>query len=86
MNPKIEHDSAETFRALRDTVEITKRMKRLKISVADAIELLGDLLRGFEEYERQQEAEETLAFPTWMYRSPNHSRPETTYVMEEVSE
>lgn len=60
-------EPTSTFRILRNAAELAKTMKRSEIRLADALELLSDLLRAFDEYKRESRAEDGLPFPAWMY-------------------
>jgi hypothetical protein len=53
-----------------DLVEILALMERLRMTPADCLALLADVLRSFDEAERERIAAQHLDFPRWAYGLP----------------
>lgn len=47
--------------------ELGRLMRRTRMSIGDALGLLVDQLRYFEEQERWEEEKEYVDFPVWLY-------------------
>ena len=48
-------------------IEIRRLMRRAGISLNDALDLLEDQLRYFEEHERHREEQQHTDLPLWLY-------------------
>ena len=53
-----------------DLVEILSLMERLEMTPAGCLALLVDVLRSFDEAERDRTAAQHLDFPSWAYGLP----------------